>query len=155
MWVWVALAPQQAFVTPFTAGWWHVAGSGRAPKLGPKLGHSPAKGRVTAPGDGSTKSDWPLPAPIDDAGWSDETVEWWAAAVASPSASAWTEFEFTKMRKLVVMTEHWWRLARRNPTEAFRSLDVLRRAEEELYLSPKARALAGIVVDQRDQRQPT
>ena len=110
-----------------------------------KLGHSPSTGRVTAPGDGERKT-WALPAHPDDA-WTPQAVDWWAEALASPSSTLWTPSDRVKLERAVWMVDRWWRLTVDNPAEAMRMADQLRRAEEELYLSPKARASAGIVVE--------
>ncbi len=125
-----------------------MAGRGPAPKLGPKLGHRAGDRKVTAPGDGTVKT-WPLPPhPSPDGVWGDRAVDWWRLAVASPSAAAWTESDRAKLERLVWMVDKWWEMTVSSPTEAMRMADQVRRAEEELYLSPKARAQAGIVVDQ-------
>lgn len=119
-----------------------MAGRGPTPKLGAKLGHTKAQPAV-APGDGLVKN-WPVPAAPSDEGWTVEAVEWWEQAVASPSSTTWTAFEHTKLHRLLVMVDHWWRLAARGSGEAGRLHDIIRRAEEELYLSPRGRAQAGI-----------
>lgn len=124
-----------------------MAGRGQAPKLGQKLGHGSQR-RLTAPGDGTTKT-WPLPPhPSPGGEWSDRAVDWWRLVLASPSAAAWTEADRPKLERTLWMIDKWWDLTVSSPTEAMRMADQVRRAEEELYLSPKARAQAGIVVDQ-------
>lgn len=120
-----------------------MAGSGAAPKVGVKLGHG-RQGKVTAPGDGSTKR-WPIPA----GDWLPQAVDWWNQVLASPSAATWVEADRPKLERVLWMVDEWWRLTESNRADAMRMADAVRRAEEELYLSPKARASAGIVVDQQ------
>ena len=131
-----------------------MAGRGPAPKPGIKLGRPTSAGapRVTAPGDGQAKA-WSLPE-HPDGGWSVKAAEWWRLALESPSAALWTESDRPKLERAVWMVDQWWRMTVSSPTEAMRMADNLRRAEEELYLSPKARASAGIVVDPA-ARQPS
>lgn len=137
----------QGRLSPFTAVWRATVARGAAPKPGIKLGHSPQAGRVTAPGDGETKS-WTIPQHPDGA-WSPQALEWWRLALASPSSALWTESDRPKLERAVWMIDRWWSLTITNPAEAMRMADQVRRAEEELYLSPKARASAGIVVDKK------
>lgn len=87
-----------------------------------------------------------MPAHPDDQ-WLPQSVDWWREAIGSLSAALWTEADRVKLERAVWMVDRWWRLTIDNPAEAMRMADALRRAEEELYLSPKARASAGIVVD--------
>lgn len=118
---------------------------GPAPKTGVKLGHT--ANRVVAPGDGEPKS-WELPQhPTDE--WCKEAREWWRLAVESPSALLWTESDRPKLERTAWMVDRWWLLTITNPSEAMRMADNVRRAEEDLYLSPKARAAAGVSPEKR------
>lgn len=120
---------------------------GVAPKPGRKLGHSPQAGRVTAPGDGEPKA-WAIPK-HPSGKWSRQALDWWAQAIASPSASLWTESDRPQLERAVWMVDEWWRAVVDKPDSAMRYADHVRRAEEALYLTPKTRASAGVVVDQR------
>lgn len=120
---------------------------GVAPKPGRKLGHSPQAGRVTAPGDGLMKA-WKIPA-HPSGKWSPKALDWWAQAISSPSSALWTESDRPQLERTVFMVDEWWRAMAERPDSAMRYADVVRRAEETLYLTPKTRASAGVSVEQR------
>lgn len=86
--------------------------------------------------------------------WRREAVAWWDDAIASPSSALWVDSDRELLEQLVWMVDRWWRLTRSNPSEAMRMADNVRRAAETLYLTPKARAAAGVVVEQRRPAAP-
>lgn len=117
---------------------------GATPKPGVKLGHGASNTYTRS----TEAKPWILPPhPTDE--WCKEAQTWWRLAMESPSAALWVEADRPKLERTAWMVDRWWLLTIENPAEAMRMADNVRRAEEELYLSPKARASAGIVVESR------